>query len=156
VFVPTEWQDASRDASRDVSADTSRDVSLVIEALKQQQEHEREAWRKQIDHERARADRAEQGRDELRDRIDTLNAKLSAARDAEGRACAETDVLARRVNELTEAHDARRGVGRGSGLRGGGSDVGEVTCPPFGEAGRFALVRNYAIAACAPRIKRCR
>jgi molecular chaperone GrpE (heat shock protein) len=92
-------------------------VSLVIEALKQQQEHEREAWRKQIDHERARADRAEQGRDELRDRIDTLNAKLSAARDAEGRARAETDVLARRVNELTVANDTRRARGLLARLR---------------------------------------
>ena len=66
-----------------------------------------------------RAEWAEAGRDaeharadELRDRIEVMAADLAAARGAENRARAETDLLARKVNELTKANDARRATGR--------------------------------------------
>ena len=71
-----------------------------------------------------RAERAEAGRDaeraradELRDRIEVMAAELAAARGAENRARAETDLLARKVNELTTANDARRARGLLARLR---------------------------------------
>ena len=54
---------------------------------------------------------------QLRDRIEVMTADLAAARGAENRARAETDLLARKVNELTEANDARRATGRWARLR---------------------------------------
>jgi len=133
--VPADFQDASRDASRelsgDVSGDLSRDMSRVIKpledaiaALREQQDHERRAWRDERTRLMAERDHAEQGRegeraraDELRDRIEVMAADLAAARGAEDRARAETDLIARKVNELTKANEARRARGRWARLR---------------------------------------
>ena len=117
------------------------EFALAIEALRGEltASHQREAeahvradraeaaaaaLREQIETERQRADHAEQGRegeraraDELRDRIEVMAADLAAARGAENRARAETDLLARKVNELTKANDARRASGRWARLR---------------------------------------
>ena len=115
--------DSSKDRPSDSPSDTSRAISTLEAAIAVLQE-QLERANSRAETAETRADRAEQGRegeraraDALRDRIEVMAADLAAARGAENRARAETDLLARKVNELTTANDARRARGLLARLR---------------------------------------
>jgi chromosome segregation ATPase len=107
VFVPLDWQDASRDASRDVSDDASRDVSRDLSRVIKPLEDAIGLLREQLERAEGRADRAEATAAELRGRLDDLTAKLTAAQDQ-----AEAAEELRRALEAAQAVVERVGQGR--------------------------------------------
>jgi hypothetical protein len=138
ILVPPEWDkgtDRGTDIGTDMGAmgtdiatDTVADINarfeVALAALQQQQDHERTTWRDdrtrllaeidgfrtQVDHERERANRAEQGRDGERARADALRDRLAAAEDAAKQARAKAQ------GQQAEA-EARRSAGLLTRLR---------------------------------------
>jgi hypothetical protein len=134
VLVPPSWASKSQSNPTDTEppdptdrieypTDTSSEISLLeatVAVLREQQDHERAGWaeerlrrivvidglRTERDAERARADRAEQGRegersraDALRDRIDAMQAQIATATAAGEAMQAERDQARREAQE---------------------------------------------------------